>query len=131
MYHNKSIIPIILGFFMGFVFFGVQVSLDAVNNAVAPERPYKLCYINAAGPGKLEIVLLGKPVHLTLPVPEGKMYEHAHANFSRVEEKCSKIKEKGLKKLSSVVDDFQVEWDRLFIMAEEYRNRKLIYDERE
>ncbi|WP_104371581.1 hypothetical protein [Desulfocucumis palustris] len=111
---TKLSFPVILGFFLGFVLFGVQVSLDGVNNAVAPENPYKLCSVRSVGAGELDVVLLGRPVRLTLPVPGSK--------------ECLRYMEEGIKKLSSLSEDLRAKGDRLWRTAEEYCRRKIIFD---
>ncbi|OAT82308.1 hypothetical protein A6M21_09140 [Desulfotomaculum copahuensis] len=56
-----------LGICLALVVFGLQVAADGFNQDVQPAQPVCLFHLNAAGPGDVQVDLLGRNWTLTWP----------------------------------------------------------------
>lgn len=67
MTRNSYFIPALMGIFTGLVFFGVQISLEAMNSMVRPDNPYTMCSVCRVERDKWHFIVLEKSFYITLP----------------------------------------------------------------
>ncbi len=115
MTRNSYFIPALMGIFTGLVFFGVQVSLDAVNHMVRPHNPYTLCSVCRVEPDKWHFVILEKSFYVTLPpanLPPAageisrEAERYAVAKYSSVQSKSSEFVNATMESLNNVWEEF-------------------------
>jgi hypothetical protein len=122
MTRNGYFVPALMGTFTGLVFFGVQVSLDAVNHMVRPHDPYTLCSVCRAEPDKWHFIILEKSFYVTLPPADlppaaGKIMRETE-RFAAA--KYSSVQGKSFEFVSAALKDLNNAWEESLRIAGNY-----------